>query len=289
ALSSGEPDEILGAAAGPGLSAELDMAANGRLKLAAVLALGDLGAQSTIKALRRATNEFSKKRQQNTEVDLVPDLNENVYQQSLASRCRLGDSKAVGPFLDALLKNALEIEEFENALQVMLVNKDDKRLLSMREIGRIRIPVLRRRLALCADLMRRMPGKLSPEFAKEFARRNHALLTEFAFAALTPNEHRKLTNLMAAGMMPLIKQGTLDELRMLGLKYILASGDATLKQELFEALAESAGSSPDSAIFAIRATTQLERAICSKILNIAAEHQSNKVRRLAGLYAPLVQ
>ncbi len=289
ALSSGEPDEILGAAAGPGLSAELDMAANGRLKLAAVLALGDLGEQSTIKALRRATKEFSKKRQQNTEVDLVPDLNENVYQQSLASRCRLGDSKAVGPFLDALLRNALEIEEFENALQVMLVNKDDKRLLSMREIGRIRIPVLRRRLALCADLMRRMPGKLSPEFAREFARRNHPLLTEFAFAALTPNEHRKLTNLMAAGMMPLIKQGTLDELRMLGLKYVLASGDATLKQELFKALAESAGSSPDSAMFAIRATTQLERAICSKILKVAAEHQSEKVRRLAGLYAPLVQ
>jgi len=94
---------------------------------------------------------------------------------------------------------------------------------------------------------------------------------------------------MAAGMMPLIKQGTLDELRMLGLKYVLASGDATLKQELFKALAESAGSSPDSAMFAIRATTQLERAICSKILKVAAEHQSEKVRRLAGLYAPLVQ
>jgi hypothetical protein len=289
AFSSGEPDDLLGPAAGAGLSAELDMSANGRIKLAAVLAFGDLGEAGAVKALNKITREFSKKRQKNTEIDLVPDLNENIYQQSLASRCLLGDSKAVGPFLDAILKNATEIEEFENALQVMLINKDDKLLLSMREIGRIRIPVLRRRLSFCADLMRRMPGELSTVFAQEFARRNHSLLTEFAFAVLTPNEHRKLTGPMAAGMMPLIKQGTLDDLRMLGLKYILASENAPLKQELLKTLTELAGSTARSALFAIRATTQLDRTTCSKILKVATQHQSNKVRRLAGLYAPLVQ
>lgn len=288
AFSSGEPNDLLNPAAGAGLSAELDMAANGRLKLAAVLAFGDLGDADAIKLLSNITREFSRKRQTNTEIDLVPDLNENIYQQSLASRCRLGDPKAVGPFLDAILQNALEIEDFQNALQVMLVNKDDKLLISMREIGQIRIPVLNRRLSFCADLMRKMPGALSLEFAQEFAQRNHPLLTEFAFAALTPNENRKLTNQMAAGMMPLVKQGTLNDLRMLGLKYILASEEEQIKSELLKTLTELAGSTPDSALFAIRATTQLDRATCSKILKLAAQHQSNEVQRLARLYAPLV-
>ena len=289
AFAKGDVDDLLDAGGGLSIDSGLEIGANERLKLAAAIALGDLGDRQYVRALRKATREFAKKRQGLMTVDAVPDLNENIYQQSLAARCRLGDPSAAGPFLDAILKNTDEIEQFLNAFDNMLPNKDDKKLMSMLEIGRIRLPLLYRRQARCTELLRSVPYSVAGTFAKELASRNHPALTYFAFAALTPGPERKLTREVAASLLPLLQECQISELRLLALRLAAKVRDPELDRHLATSLATlAADADPNSARFALRTLASLKQEDRPPVVTAALKHPNQNIRRLAGLSSPLL-
>jgi len=254
-----------------------------------VFGLGDLGDRDYLRPLQKATREFSKKRQNLTEADDVPDLNESTYQQSLAARCRLGDSKAAGPFLDAILRNEEEVEQFLNAFDIMLVNKDDKKLMNMLKVGRIRLPILHRRQTLCMKMLRKAPYSLAGQFAKELAKRNHPTLTSFGFAALSPSADRKLTAEIAKGMLPLVSDCRIAELRRFTCRLVLDLQDPGATAQLASMLAEvAADTDPGSARFALRAVSRLQQKDRLPVISAGLKHPDEEIRRLARLSLPLL-
>lgn len=284
AFSGRKGEDTLGDAAGLSVDSGLEIAANERLKLSAVLALGDLGDPRYLGALRKATIEFSKKRQELTDVDEVADLGENIYQQSLATRCRLGDADAVRPFLQAILRNIEEIEEFQNAFDNMLPNKDDKRLMNMLKVGQIRLPILHRRVALCMEMMTRSSYSLVGRWAEELSRLDHPALTPFALGALAANPERNLTNEGSAPILSLLRECKFPELRCLA--YRLASGlnDPGINAELASIIAQlAADSDPASVRFALGMVTRLKPEERERVLAHALKHPDPDVRRLATL------
>ena len=290
AFSEGEDvEDMLGAGGGLDVGSASDLGSGERLKLAAAMGLGDLGERGYVKALRKITVEFAKKRQTITQADDVADLKENIYQHSLAARCRLCDAQAVGPYLDAILKNTDEIEQFVNAFDNMLPNKDDKLFLSMLEIGRIRVPILHRRLALCMQILSNVPYVMSGEVAKELSRRNHPGLTPFAFVALTPGPGRKPTREGLVSMLPLIKECRIPELRYLVLRLALDLGDAEINSRLSSMLAElTADPDPVTARFALRRVGVLKQKDRLPIIAAGVAHPDAGLRRLAKRSLPLL-
>jgi len=287
--AGGDVDDLLGTGGGLSVDAGLEIGANERLKLAAVFGLGDLGDRDYLRPLQKATREFSKKRQLLTEATDVPDLNESTYQQSLAARCRLGDPKAAGPFLDAILRNEEEVEQFLNAFDVMLVNKDDKKLMNMRKVGRIRLPILHRRQVLCMKMLRKVPYSLAGQFAKELAKRSHPILTSFGFAALSPSADRELTADVAKSMLPLISDCRIAELRRFTCRLVLDLQDPGATAQLTEMLAEvAADTDPVSARFALRAVSRLQQKDRVPVISAGMKHPDEKIRRLARLSLPLL-
>jgi len=83
-----------------------DLGDDQRLKLAAMIALGDLGDTANLDLLKRETGKLAGKAANVSDAGEVTDLNENILQQGLASRARLGDGTAAGPFISQMLKNA---------------------------------------------------------------------------------------------------------------------------------------------------------------------------------------
>ncbi|MBI2192104.1 MAG: hypothetical protein HYU36_08980 [Planctomycetes bacterium] len=284
ALSSREQDDASGADASLDLGAGLDLGAEERLILGAVLGLGDLGDARYREDLRRTTGSFLQKRQEMMQVDDVPDLNENIYQQSLVARCRLGDPEAVGPLLDALLKDAEEIEQFQNALAIMILNKDDKLLLSMIEVGQIRLPVLYRRQAFCQEMLGRTPRVLAGAFATEISRHNHPLLSPFGLAALTPGPDRELDRAAVLDLMPLVRGCTVPELWRLPFRLAAGLGDPEVEGNLAAALLDLA-SGPDApgARLALRVTPRWKPEVRRRVLDAALKHPSPEIQRLARL------
>lgn len=284
----GDVDDLLDPGGGISVDSGLEIGGNERLKLAAILGLGDLGVRTAMKDLRKTTTEYSRKRPKITEATDIPDLNENIYQQSLATRCILGDKHAVGPFLDAILMNTEEIEQFMNALETMLVNKDDKKLMNMRKVGRIRLPVLQRRQALCREKLSRLPVSMMNTFVQKITKRCHPILTPFAFAALARASKAKPDSETASSLLQLIRDCNIPELRLLAVRYIIRAEDPKLDADLASSLKEMAAS-PEltSSIFALRTATRLKQADRRAIVESAQKHSNPKVRRMAGLYAPL--
>ena len=275
--------------AASGLSST-DIVAGERLKLSAVLALGDLGDAKHIPALRNTTTIFSRKRQQFTEVNDQPDLNENIYQQSLAARCRLGDATAVGPLLDALLKNADEIEQFQNALDVMLKNEDDKVLMHTIKVAHIRLPTLHSRQAFCLDMLSRFPYSVAGELARQLVKRDEPALTPFAFAALSPNEARRPNADVGRALLPLLSDGNIRELRLLAFRIAADTGDPELGREVTGTLSQMAASEdPASALFALRRLPRIPPAARRGIIDAASKHPDASVQRLARLSEPLLR
>jgi uncharacterized membrane protein len=260
-----------------------------RLRLAAVTALGDLGDPRMMDALRKAAGEFSGKRQAFAEINEQSDLNENIYQQSLASRCRLGDGTAVGPLLDAILKNAADIEQFQNALDVMLVNKDDKNLMQKRRLAGTQLPVLHRRQALCMEMLSRIPGSVAGDVARELIRRDEPDLPPYGYAALAPTDDRKYTAQTAAELLPLLRECPTAELRLLAFRIVSDAGDAELTRRAAWVLADLAGDR-DAAVarFALRRAPQLAPGDRLRVIAAALRHPDPEVRRLGRLSLPLL-
>ena len=257
---------------------------NERIKLAAVLALGDLGDPAMVAPLRKVTAEFAKKRQGYTQINEQSDLNENVYQQSLASRCRLGDGTAAAPFLGAIVKNSVDIEAFQNALDIMLVNKNDKHLLHMRRLAGKRLPVLHRRQSLCLEMLARAPYALATDFARELARRGNPDLLPYAYAALTPNPSREPTTETARAMLSLLRESPVPELRLLAFRMAADRKDPETDRLVVSILVDLAGS-PDVAVarFALRRAPQLGGEARAAVIEAARKHPDADVRRLATL------
>jgi hypothetical protein len=287
--SSGNVEDSLERGGGLSVDSGLEIGANEHLKLAAVFGLGDLGDPGCLDALRRATLEFAKKRQDLTEADDVPDLNENIYQQSLAARCRLGDAQAVGPFLDAVLKNGDEIEQFLNAFDTMIPNKDDKKLMNMLKVGGIRLPILYRRQALCSEMLTRVPYSLAGQFAEELAKRNHPLLTPFGYCVLTPGPKRNLTPEAVPSMLALFRNCTIPGLRRLAFSLVSDLNEPQARAKLAAALEElMASGNPGSARFALRVLPRLDPKERLPVVSAGLKHPDPEVRRLATLSLPLL-
>jgi len=270
---------------GPGQS----IGGSERVRLAAAFALGDLGDPDAVASLRKTTAEFAKKRQNFAEINEQSDINENIYQQSLASRCRLGDGQAAGPFLKAITKNGDEIEQFQNSLDIMLVNKDDKNLMHKRRLARIQLPVLHRRQALCLEMLGRMPYSIAADFVEELSRRNDPELIPYAYAALIPSAHRKPSRESALAMLPLLRECRTAELQLLVFRIASDLDDPEVTGRIASVLTELA-SAPEAggAWFALRRAPQLGSEARPAVIAAALRHPSEEVRRLAKLSLPLL-
>ena len=289
ALSGGSIDDLLDGERPDSSASEPGLGVGERLKLAATLALGDLGDRRHVGILRKTTAQFAERRQQLSEVIEVADLNENVYQQSLAARCRLGDAQAVGPLLDAILRNEDEIEQFQNARDNMLPNKDDKNLMHILKVAKIRLPVLHRRQAFCAEMLSRLPYSVAGPLAKELSRRDDPRLTSFAFAALTPTPRRQLTRETAAALAPLLRKCRLAELRLLAFRLASRVGGAAIDAQISSDLAALASDSDSApARFVLRMASRLEHKMRPPIVAAGLRHADQRIRRLARLSLPLL-
>lgn len=260
-----------------------------RLKLAAVVALGELGDAASVDFLREVTIRFSGERQQLLYITELSNLKEEIYQQSLGSRCRLGDARAIGPFFSVVTKNENEIEEFRNVLSRMLVNKDDKVLMHKRKLAGTRLSVLYRRRDSCLAVLRRTPFSLAGDVVKELAGRNNRVLTPYAYAALTPSDERKLTPEVAGEVLLLLEECKIPELRLLAFRLAAGLDDHDISGRLTGIIVRLA-SSPDaaSARFALRRVPQLPPTHRLAVISAGLKHSDQEIRRLAKLSLPLL-
>jgi len=266
-----------------------DIAANERLRLAAVCALGELGDAASLDALRAVTREFSGKRQQLSEVTDLPDLNEGLYQQSLGARCRLGDADAAVPYLDVIAHNADDIEQFQNALDEMLVTKDDKRLLHMRKLAGMRLPGLHRRQALCMQTLRQSPYAVGAACARELAKRDDPRLAPFAFAALCPAPARPPDPAVRDSLLALVRDCPTPEVRLLAFRVCRSNPDAEAGRLAAALLPELAtAESAAGARFALRRVPQLPTSERAAVIAAGLRHADPGVSRLARLSLALL-
>lgn len=265
------------------------MGADNRIKLAAIVALGDLGDISFVPALKNLTPQFARKRQSLLEITEVSNLNEDIYQQSLAARCKLGDNTAVAPFLQAIIKNEDYIQEFRNVLSTMLVNKDDKAMMRKRKVSGIRLPVLLRRQTSHMTAMRAVPFSVAGQIANALVRNNNQILIPYAYAALTPHASRQLTPDVVTDVLPLLEKCELSVLRLLAFRLAAQVDDRDVNRRLVDTVVRLA-SSPEStsALFALRRASQLPAKGRLAVVTAALKHPDDDIRRLARLSLPLL-
>jgi uncharacterized membrane protein len=263
------------------MNSGMDIGADQRLKLAAVIALGSLGDPAHLNALRRITSLYSKKSVDPLTVGDVVDIEENLLQQSLVSRVRLGDGTAISPFLDQVLRNSEQIESFLNALDTMLPPNDPAGIHAQK-MARLRLPPLRQRQALCMDMLRRLPVSVYPDLVAAVAKRNDEALIPFAYAAMALRPGDKLPPDVAAALLPLAEKCRLPAIRLLALNIAASVGDPGINRQIAELLGRL-GTSPDSAdrLFALRRAAGMLPADRARVLAAALQDPDPKLQHLA--------
>lgn len=273
-------DDLMNEARGAGLGDDQ------RLKLAAVIALGDLGDPAHLDRLKRVSLQFAAKATAaavGSDTGEVTDLKENLLQQSLAARARLGDVAAVRPFFDEIMKNITQIERHINYLDVMLLDPDDKDLMRGRKVAVVQLPILRQRQALCLDVARQFPASVYPGVADDLANRSDERLAPFVYAALTRTDAKKAPAAdTAAAFAAAVGKCRVPELRLLAFNVAAATGDTACMTRLAEVLAGLAGGKDKAdAVFAVRNAARLSAAGRQAVLAAAAQHPDPLVQRLA--------
>ena len=260
-----------------------------RLKLAAVIALGDLGDPANLARLLQETEKFSGKTTSPSDLNEVTDLNENILQQALGARARLGDGQAVGPFLRELLKNAAKMEEYNNYLDSINPSSDDKVLLRGRKTARKQLPVLRQRQALCLEMLRRFPYSVYPAVAAELVRLNDATTIPYGSAALAPKPGQAVPPEVAQSLLPLLENCTVPELRLLAYNLIASAGNPATSQLLATAMKHLAASqNPADVKFVLRQLGRFPAADRGAILKATLANPDPKLRLLARASVMLV-
>lgn len=259
-----------------------DMGDDQRLKLAAVIGLGDLGDSSVQERLRQVSATFSVKKTAGANTGEVEDLNENIVQQTLAARLRLGDAKAVGLYIDEMLKNATEMEMHINYLDVMLRDANDKELMRGTKVATVRLPIMRQRQALCLDMLRQTPVSVYAAVAAELARRDDERIIPYAYAALAARPGKVVSAEIARSFLPVVEGSPFPELRRLAFNVVLSCGDAGAVSELGAVLAKlAAGQDAGSVTFALRQVGRLPGPARAAVIAAAMKHPAANVHRLA--------
>lgn len=258
-----------------------------RLKLAAAIALGDLGDVAALAALR-TIRPGAGARPGGANADEVEDLKENLAQQALAARVRLGDAEAVAPLWDEVLRNAEQIELYRNYLDVMLLDAKDKELIWGRRIAAIRLPVMRQRQALCFDMLRQTPPGVAGAVAEQLAQRSDPRAISMAYATVAAWDGKALTPAARQAFLAVVEQAQAPEIRRLAVNLILAADDAAAA-ELTPVLARLAAA-PDKAgaRFALQQVGRLPEAARGAVVAPALKHPDATVQRLARASLALV-
>jgi uncharacterized membrane protein len=253
-----------------------------RLKLAAVIALGDLDDPANIDVLKRETDKLGGKALGSAEAEEVADLNENILQQGLASRAKLGDGRAVGSFLDQILKNVMQMDEHYNFLDDMMSYLKDRTKERGRKMATRRLPALRQRQSLCLERLRQLPYSVYPDVARELKRMNDETMIPYAYAALAPKPDQKPPIEVARSLVPLLEDCTVPELRVLAVNLIAAAGDANAGKILSATLNRLvARDSATDVKFALRQLGRIPASDRTSIVKAALAHPDPKIRRLA--------
>lgn len=257
-----------------------DIGEDQRLKLAAVMALGHLGDPANLEVLKKVSSLYSRKPVADpVTVGDVIDLEENLLQQALAARARLGDGTAVGPFLDQVLRNGETIESFLNCLDNML---PDPTMEHMQKMARVRIPVLRLRQALCVDMLRRLPVSVYPELVTAVTQRNNDALIPYATAALAQRPGETLPPQAAAGLLPLAEKSRNPALRQLALVLASSVGDADTNRKSAELLGRlGTASDPADRLFALRRAARMIPEDRARVLAAGLQDADPRIKRLA--------
>lgn len=193
-----------------------------------------------------------------------------------------GDGQAAGPFLEEMLKNAAKMEECYNYLDMMLVDPNDKaRIRGIKTAGK-RLPVLRQRQALCLEMLRQFPYSVYPDVAAELVRLNDDTTILYGYAALAPKPGKKVPPEVAKGLLPLMENCTVPELRLLAFNLIASAGDADTGNILAAVLNRLAASrAPADVRFTLRQLGRIPVADRAAIIKAALAHPDAQLRLLA--------
>lgn len=266
----------------------VDLGNDQRLKLAAVIALGELGDPANLASLRRETEALSGKAANPADPGEITDLNENLLQQALAARARLGDGQAVGPFLRELLKNAAKMEEYNNFLDSISAGADKVQMRGRKAAGK-QLPVLRQRQALCLEMLRLFPYSVYPDVAAELVRLNDEMTIPYGYAALALKPGQTVPPAVAQGLLPLVEKCTVPELRLLAVNLITAAGNAATSQLLTVAMNQLAASqNPADVKFVLRQLGRFPAADRAAIVKTALANPNPKLHLLAQAAMKLV-
>src|SRR5258708_24278437 len=118
-----------------------------KIIVGALQGAGDLGDAGNLDMVTRISKSMEKQLPSDGDATLTGDLNEEAYQHAMLARLKLGDANAAGPLVDAVLKNILAIEQYQNFLDLMLMSKYDKDSIAGKKRAAIRLPMLHERHA----------------------------------------------------------------------------------------------------------------------------------------------
>ncbi len=204
-----------------------------RVRLGAIMALGDLGDKAYIRTLAGATREFAGKRQTPPDITETADANESAYQESLIARVKLGDKSAVAPLLATALKNEDSAEDYKNARDhLMRAHSKDKYMHRLIGHCAAALPIYAERQAAIRRVLMSAPYELAPEIVEFLVANNDLRLSSFALAALTPSAARVPDRKTAEALLPLVEKGKRPDQRLLAFRLIADLKDKELTQQL---------------------------------------------------------
>jgi hypothetical protein len=276
---------------GMGGAAEAILDSDDRIKLAAAQATADLGDVACLEALKRATTAFSSKRSQFGETSDANETSEEAYQQSLGSRCVLGDTEAVRPFIAAILRDADLIHQYNNCRDDMLAYTmmKDRQFVRQLTLGTKLVPLILRRQDKCLEMLRRMPYSVAPGLVAALSGAWDPDYVRIANAALVETPVRKLTPEAVGALLPLLTDNELPELRRLVFRQSLTRNNGKLPDEARGVVRSLAASTNAvSAFFALQVAPQLDPKDRVQVISAATQHADPEIRRLAGLSLSLL-
>lgn len=259
-----------------------DLSARVLLLIAAVMGLGDTGNAAHIPTLRKITQQYSNQREilQSTDANLLK--SDELYQQSLASRMRLGDATAVAPFLNILDKNMDAVDQCFNLFDDMIAYARGNDTAFQNAVKRCRflLPILTRRRELCLALTRDLPPSSYAILGEEVAKWNDPMRTSFVFNALVGASSVPADSQALRGLLPVFRSCRLTSLRLLAWRWLQSTGSPELRKELTTAVIELAGSAtPEDVLFALSLLSELEPAERTRVLQAARANTDARIQR----------
>lgn len=251
-----------------------------RILIGALQGAGDLGDPANLPAVTNIGKIAATQLPPDGDATITGDLRQEVYQHALLAGLKLGDAAAAGPLLDAVLRNILETEQYQNYVDMMLMAKNDIASIAGKRRAELRLPVLHERLRSLQEVAAGLPASAIPPLAAALAERNDAILLPFAFAAFGSIPGSKLDEPALRGVLPLIEKSTVAQFRLLGVR-ILQSSDSPAAGPMLAGVLErlAASEKPVDAIFALRLAGILAPGQRTAILNAAAKNTAPEVQR----------